>query len=214
MGGEGDGLAVEGNLVVPPHVLAHHRLGPVIDDGGGHASEVIERPAMAVPERHQVLAGDEAAEGVAAVRQRHVEAPDVHGAVGAVEEALVAPVHLGLGSGEDLEAAVQLGGLGPEPLPGLGHIELHPLVGAAEAVFVAQALVDRRGLKAALLGQHMASITGAEGSMIFGLLDGQAVAVGGRSGASGDRYFFTVRQSWPVSRAISAQVAPASRRAR
>ena len=47
--------------------------------------------------RHQVLAADEAAGGVPAVTQRHVEAPHVGGAVSSVDEALVAPVHLGRG---------------------------------------------------------------------------------------------------------------------
>lgn len=118
-------------------------LGAVVDDGGGHAPEVVERPAVAVPEAGQVLGGDEAGEGVPAEGQRHVEAPDVHRALGGVDKALVAPVDLGLGPGEHLEAAVELGGLGPQPLPGLGHVELQPLVGADEAVVGHQALVVR-----------------------------------------------------------------------
>ena len=60
----------------------------------------------------------------------------------------------------------------------------------------------------------MASINGAQSSMSFLRAGRRTVTAGGRSGASGARYFFTVRQSWPVSRVISAQVAPASRRAR
>jgi hypothetical protein len=109
VGGKGHGLGVQRHLLVAAHVFAHHRLGAVIDDRRRHPAEVVEGPAVAVPEGDQVLAGDEAGEGVPAEGQRHVEAPHVQRALRPVDEALVAPVHLGLGPGKDLEAAVQLG---------------------------------------------------------------------------------------------------------
>ncbi len=153
VGGEGDGLGVQRHLGVAPHVLAHHRLGPVIDDGGRHPTEVVEGPTVAVPEGDQILGGDKAGERVPAEAQGHVEAPDVHRTVGRVEDALVAPVHLGLGPGQHLEAPVQLGRGRPQPLPGLGHVQLRSLVGATEPVVGHQALVDRGGLQPPFLGQ-------------------------------------------------------------
>ena len=132
---------VQRHLGVAPHVLAHHRLGPVIDDGRRHPGEVVEGPTVAVPEGDQVLGGDKAGEGVPAESQRHVEAPDVHPPVGRVDDTLVAPVHLGLGPGQHLEAPVQLGRGGPQPLSGLGHVKLGSLVRAAEPVVSHQAVV-------------------------------------------------------------------------
>jgi hypothetical protein len=145
---------VQRHVLVAAHVLADHRLGPVVHDRGGDALKVVEGATVAVPERHEILGGDEAAERVPAVGQRHVEAPHVGGPVLRLDEALVPPVDLRLGAREHLEAPVQVGRLGPQPLPGLGHVELGALVGAAEAVLGDEALVDHRGPQAAVLGQH------------------------------------------------------------
>ena len=69
--------------------------------------------------------------------------------------AFLAPVDLGLGSGDDLEAAMQpgqpvlvaLGELGDDPRSGLGAEHLDPLVVALEAVLGDQPLVDHAGLQ-------------------------------------------------------------------
>ena len=67
--------------------------------------------------------------------------------------ALVAPVDLGLGAGDDLEAAVESGQFvrgdaefGGHPGAGFLQIELDPLVVPGEAVLLHQALVHHRAL--------------------------------------------------------------------
>ena len=73
----------------------------------------------------------------------------------AEQVALVAPVDLGLGARDDLEAAVQpgqrvvvaVGEFGGDPRPGLGQEHLDPLVVAGEAVLGDQPLMDHRALQ-------------------------------------------------------------------
>lgn len=66
-----------------------------------------ERGTVAVEERRQVLAGGEAAERVARVRQRHVEGVDLRDTDVGEDLALVTPVDLGLSTRHDLEPPVQ-----------------------------------------------------------------------------------------------------------
>ena len=106
MGGEGDGLRVEGDLLAPAHVALHDGLRAIVEDLVGDPAEVGEGADVAPPEAGQVAARHEAAERVTAVAQRHVEAVDVDRARLGLEDALVAPVHLGLGPGEHFEASV------------------------------------------------------------------------------------------------------------
>ena len=67
---------------------------------------------MAVEEGLQVLAGSEAVERAAGVRQDHVEGVDLRDAYVGEDLALITPVHLSLGARDDLEAAVH-----PRQLP-------------------------------------------------------------------------------------------------
>lgn len=64
MGGEGDGLGVEGDVLPPADVATDHRLGAVVEDLGGNPAEVGERLRVAGPERGQVLGVRVAAERV------------------------------------------------------------------------------------------------------------------------------------------------------
>lgn len=75
------------------------------------------------------------------------------------EVAFVAPVDLGLGTRDDLEAAVQpgqrvligFGELSSDPRPRLDHQHLHPLVGPGEAVLGDQPLMDHGRLDGEVL---------------------------------------------------------------
>jgi hypothetical protein len=58
-------------------------------------------------QRGQIHAGGEAGERIPRERQRHVERVDVADADVAEQVALSPPIDLGLGAGDDLEAAVQ-----------------------------------------------------------------------------------------------------------
>lgn len=75
--------------------------------------------------------------------------------------ALVAPVHLGLGPWDDLEAAVQPAQfvrpdaqLGRDARPGLLQIELDALVVAGEAILLDQTLMHHRALDQQFCSQH------------------------------------------------------------
>ena len=152
--GERHRLGVQRDRLAGRDVPAHHGLGPVIHDRAGHPAEMRERPPVTRPERRQILAGGETAERIPRVRQHHVERvnlPDPHMGEDA---ALIAPVHLGLGTRHDLEPAVQprqLAGritqLRRDPGPGLLQIHLDPLVVAGETVLGHQPLMDHRALQ-------------------------------------------------------------------
>jgi hypothetical protein len=154
--GERDRLRMQRGGLPAAHMAAHHRLGPVIDDLCGHPAEVGERPPVAVPEGAQVLGGGEAAERVAGIRQGHVEARHPQRSGRGLDLALVAPVDLGLGASQDLEATVEphrLGlGLG-QAGPVLPDIDLDPLIVAGKAVLGDQPLPDHRGLELRLAAQ-------------------------------------------------------------
>ena len=90
MAGEGHRLGVRRGVLAPPQVPADHGLGSVVDDLGRHPAELGEGPPVAVVEGGQILAGDEAAERVTAVGQRHVEAGDAQLARRGGDRALVA----------------------------------------------------------------------------------------------------------------------------
>jgi hypothetical protein len=107
-------------------------------DLGWHATEVSEGAHMTPPETREVLGVDEATEGVTRVRQRHVEAVDA----APLQCPLVAPVDLGLVTGEHLEAPVQVGSRGVDPGAGILKVELDALVAPGEAVVLDEALVD------------------------------------------------------------------------
>ncbi|GEC10652.1 hypothetical protein SSP24_83070 [Streptomyces spinoverrucosus] len=133
--GEGDRLRVQRHRLTRSDVSAHDRLGAVVDTAHRHPAEVRERGPVAVEERGQVLAGGEAAERVARVRQRHVEGVDLRDADMGEDLALVSPVDLGLSPRDDLEPPVQARQLTRadaqflrDPGPGFLQIELHPLV--------------------------------------------------------------------------------------
>jgi hypothetical protein len=131
-------------------VATHHRLGPVIHDHPRHAAEVGERPPVAVPERAQILGGGVAAERVTRIGQRQVEARHPQRPGRGLDLALVAPVDLGLGASQDLEAAVEAGRLGlslGQASPVLPHIDLDPLVVATEAILGNQPLPDHARLQ-------------------------------------------------------------------
>ncbi len=142
-------------------MAADDGLRAVVDDRHRHPTEVGERAAVAVEERLEVLAGGEAAERVARVRQRHVERVDLRDAHVGEDLALVAPVDLGLGAGDDLEAAVHASEfrrrdaefLG-DARPGLLNVELDPLVVAGEPVLRGQPLVDHRSLHQDFCPEH------------------------------------------------------------
>jgi hypothetical protein len=84
------------------------------------------------------------------VKRVHTRNPDVGEHV-----ALITPVDLGLGAGDDLEAAVQPGQrvlinqrkLGGDQWSGLSQVHLGPLVVTGEAVLGYQPLVDHRRLQ-------------------------------------------------------------------
>jgi hypothetical protein len=150
-------------LLSAADVAAHHGLGPVIDDHPRHPTEVGERPPVAVPERAQVLRCGEAAERVARIRQRHVEARHPQRPGYGLDLALVTPVDLGLGASQDLEPAVEAGRLGlslGQASPVLPHIDLDPLVVASEAMLGNQPLPDHAGLELGLLAQPGVDHTG------------------------------------------------------
>jgi len=129
-------------------------LGPVVHDRAGHTTEVGERPPVAVPERGQIHAGRVRHERVPRVRQDHVEGIDVPDTDVPEQIAFLAPVDLGLGAWDDLEAAVQpdqrvlipdrqlIGQAGAF----LGQVLLDPLVGAGEPVLGDQPFVNHRPL--------------------------------------------------------------------
>src|SRR6476619_5046055 len=83
------------------------RLGAVVDDAARDTAEVGQRPAVAVEERAQILAGREAAERIPRIRQRHMERVDLHDPLLEQDGAFVAPVDLGLRPGDDLEPTMQ-----------------------------------------------------------------------------------------------------------
>ena len=153
--GKRRGLGVQRDRNPGRHVPLDHRLGAVIDDRARHPAEVGEPTTVAVPERGQIHARGEAGERITRVRQRHVEGVDRSDPDVGQQVALITPVDLGLGAGDDLEPAVQtpqraligLGELGGDPWPGLGQEHLHPLVGAGEPVTCDQTLMDHRPLQ-------------------------------------------------------------------
>jgi hypothetical protein len=154
--GERDRLGVQRGGLPAAHVAAHHRLGPVIHDHRWHPAEVGERPPVAVPERAQVLGGGEAAVRIAGIRQGHVKTRHRQRPGRGLDLAFVAPVGLGLGPGEDLEAAVEPGRLGVgvgQASPVLPDIDLDPLVVAGEAMLGDQPLPDHAGLELRLRPQ-------------------------------------------------------------
>ena len=138
----------------------HDGLGSVVKDDRGHATEVTKGRHVARPERDEVLARHEAAERVTAVAERHVKAVDVDRPRGRVDHPLVAPVDLSLRTGQDLEAAVQLGTLGTDPRAGLGHVHLHALVAVTETVLGDETLVDDRPGEVRLTRQPLVDETG------------------------------------------------------
>jgi len=159
--GKADRLGVQRDRLARGDVPAHDSLRAVVDDRHRYPAEVRERPAVAVEERLQVLAGGEAAERVARVRQRHVERVDLVDAHVSEDLALITPVHLGLSARDHLEPAVhprQILGRDPEPFgdprAGLLHVELDALVVPGEPVLVGQPLVDHGGLHQDLRPQH------------------------------------------------------------
>ena len=68
---------------------------------------MLEGSPVTLPKGHEVLGGDEAREGVAAVTERHVKAVDLHETMRGRPHPLVAPVDLGLGTGQHLTTPVQ-----------------------------------------------------------------------------------------------------------
>jgi len=140
-------------------VAAHDGLGAVIDDRAGHPAEVGERAAVTVEERAQVLAGGEAAERIPRVGQRHVERVDLPDTVIEQDLALIAPVDLGLSTRHDLEPTMQAGqtrlgvALSRQPFPGLGDVELDPLIVPVEPVLGDEPLMDHTRLQPRINGQ-------------------------------------------------------------
>jgi len=161
MPGEADRFGVQRDCLARGDVPTHDGLGAVVDDRHRHPAEVRERPPVAVEEGLQVLAGGEATERIARVRQHHVERVDLGDAHVGEDVALVAPVDLGLSSRDDLEAAVQprqlLGSdaefLG-DPRASLLNVEFDALIVAGEPVLRGQPLVDHRRLHQDLGPQH------------------------------------------------------------
>jgi hypothetical protein len=156
VGGEGDRLGVQRRGLAATHMAFDDRLGPVIDDHRRHAAEVGERPPVAVPEAAQVLRGGKAAERVARIRQGHVEAEGMQRPRCGRHLTLVAPVDLGLGTSQDLEApmeAVRLGRRLGQASPILSDIDLDPLVVAGEAMLGDQPLPDHARLELRLAAQ-------------------------------------------------------------
>jgi hypothetical protein len=154
--GERDRLGVQRGGLPTADVAVHDRLGPVVDGHRGHPAEVGERQPVAVPERAQVLGGGEAAERVTRIGQRHVEARHPQRPGRGHQLALVAPVDLGLGAGQHLEAAVEpgRGGIGVgQAGPVLPDVDLDALVVAGEAVLGDQPLMDHAGLQLRLPAQ-------------------------------------------------------------
>lgn len=141
--------------ISPADVTADDGLGAVVEDGGRHAAEVGKGADMTTPEGGEVLARHEAGERVARVGEGHVEAVDVLGAGQGLDHPFIAPIHLGLGSGQHLETAVKLGWSRADALPGLAHVELHPLVGALVAVVATQAVEDHGRLQLRLPFKHL-----------------------------------------------------------
>ena len=125
--------------------------------------------------------------------------------------ALVAPVDLGLGAGNDLEAAVQPGQrvlihlceLGGDQWPHVGQVHLGPLVVAGEAVLGDSRSWITDAFNVTSTRSHT-SITLTNGVIALGWAPARGGADGGVEGESSFRYFLTVRQSHPHSRAISA----------
>lgn len=132
-----------------------HGLGAVIKDGGRDAAEVGKGPDVTSPESGEVLASHKAGEGVAGVGEGHVEAVDVLGTGQGLDHPFVAPVHLGLGAGQDLVVAVKLRQLGGDAFPGISNVELHPLVGSGVALVAAQAVIHHRRLELGLEREHL-----------------------------------------------------------
>ena len=110
---------------------------------------------VAVEERRQVLAGGEAAERVARVRQRHVEGVDLrdarHGRGSCPRRpSRPGPGHPGTTSNRRCRPASSPGLMPSSSAirgPGLLQIELDPLVVDGEPVLLDQALVDHRALE-------------------------------------------------------------------
>ena len=131
---------------------------------------------------------------------------------------LVAPVDLGLRSRDHLEPAVQprqLSGrvtqFGRDPGAGFLQVHLDPLVVAGEPVLPGQPLVDDGALQQHLRAQPRVDHRGIRGDDLVPAA--RARAAPAAAGPSSSRYFLTVRQFSPVSRAISEMLAPASRSA-
>lgn len=78
--GETDRFRMQRDRLTWSDMAADDGLGPVVDDRHRRPTEVHERPAVAVEERLQVLAGGETAERVPRVRQRHMEGIDLRNA--------------------------------------------------------------------------------------------------------------------------------------
>ncbi len=80
-----------------------------------------------------------------------MERVDLRDPMGEQDLALIAPVDLRLRTGHDLEPAMQARQarivVAGQPLAGLGHIQLHPLVVPGEPVLGDETLVDHAGLE-------------------------------------------------------------------
>ncbi len=220
MAGETHRFRVQRDCFTWRDMPADDGFGPVVDDRHRHPAVVGERPPVAVEEGLQILAGGEAAERVAGVRQGHVERIDLRDAQVGEDSAFVAPVDLGLGPGHDLEAAVHACQLSwrdaqflGDPWAGLLQIELDPLVVDGGAVVLHQALVHHRTLDEDLRLQHGVN---QRRDLVHGLLAWPTVRHPPRTaGACPDRYLRTVFRFRPVSLATSVRVtAPDSKRAR
>jgi hypothetical protein len=134
--------------------------------------------------------------------------------------ALVAPVHLRLAARGHLEPAVQpfqrvlrIAQRGGDAGPGLGHGQLHPLIGMGEAVLGYQPLMDHGRRDAHITAQHRVDHRGER-------IDHPRLATLTRRRRRRHRagrqlqILFAVRQSTPHTAAISAYDAPRSNRAR
>lgn len=133
------GIKLDVAVATPPDVVLDDRLGAVVEDRRRHAAEVIEGAPVAVPEGGEVLGGEVATERVARVGKHHVEAVDGKLSGGRDDRSFVAPVDLGLGAGDGLEAPVHRRArldpeLGLDLRPPDADVFLDPLVAARELV--------------------------------------------------------------------------------
>jgi hypothetical protein len=89
---------------VAADVLAHHRLGAVVEQLVRHAAEVLKRRTVIRPERDQILGAGQPAERVAGVAEHHVEAVERQLQAGArADRLLMGPVDLRLKARPGLE---------------------------------------------------------------------------------------------------------------